>query len=216
MIMSHDIDAERRDRVCRLGSEAWERLQTEQDWSSYMAMGEAFLVGQQEAFEQSGTNDINNPKYKKAFGAWMVKYNLDRFDRSDRSKLYIVMKNRGLIEAWRSTLPLTTRLKLNHPTSVLRKWQASTQVSDDKSGEPKVSQVAQLKQYIKELQRQHELDEEKLAAADAGSLFDLKKTSADNIAAVIVDNVGVIISASKAKAIAAGILKRLENPKPAG
>jgi hypothetical protein len=155
-------------------------------------------------------------RYKKAFSAWLARYpKLERFDRSDRAKLFTVMENRGPIETWRATLTQTQRLRVSHPTAVLAKWKAATQVPD-KSGEPKTSQVMQLKLLVKELQRQHELDEEKLAAADAGSLFDLKKTKAEDIAAVIVDNIGVIISASKAKAIAAGILKLLEKPKPAG
>jgi hypothetical protein len=34
------------------------------------------------------------------------------------------MENLGQIEDWRKTLPLSERVKLNHPDSVLRKWKA--------------------------------------------------------------------------------------------
>jgi hypothetical protein len=183
----HDI--EERDRVCRLGSEAWKRLQTEQDWNSYMALGEAFIVGREEAYELSGIQNINDVRYKKAFGDWMVKYGLDRFDRSDRAKLFTVMEHRGSIEVWRSTLPLTQRLKLNHPTTVLRKWQKATQVPTAK--QPKESPVAKLKQENAELKRQHELDEERLAAAEhIDEAFSLTKDDAEHISNTLVKSVG--------------------------
>jgi hypothetical protein len=206
--MAYDHDEERRDRVCRHGAEEWRRVQEERDWTSYMAIGEAFLIGRQLAFDLSGTNSNNDPRYKKVFGQWLVKYGFDNFDRSDRAKLYTVMENRGAIETWRSTLGLTQRLKLNHPTTVLRKWQA-TQVP--KKGEPRTSTVTKLKQEVSELKRQHELDEERLAAADGGDLWDLKKTSAEDIAAAIFGNVGSLLSPAKARKIATELLRMLDD-----
>ena len=74
--MAYDGDEERRDRICRLGEEAFDRLQhaDKESWDSYMTMGEAFLCGRDEAFIKSGTNSINDPRYKKAFGAWLKRY----------------------------------------------------------------------------------------------------------------------------------------------
>jgi hypothetical protein len=43
-------------------------------------------------------------------------------DKGDRSRLFEVMDNLGLIEQWRGTLTLGEKLKLNHPNSVLRRW----------------------------------------------------------------------------------------------
>jgi len=206
--MSHEIDRDR-DRICRLGTEAWERLQQEQDWNSYMALGEAFLVGRQEAFDQSGSNNPNDPRYKRVFGPWLVKYGLEKFHPSDRAKLFIVMENRGLIEDWRKTLGLTQRLRLNHPTTVLRRWQSSTQVL--KKGEPKTSKVTDLKQEVKELKRQHELDEERLAAADSGDLFDWKKTSAEKMAEIIVGNIGSWLSPGKVRKLGTELLRLLDD-----
>jgi hypothetical protein len=205
------------DRICRLAEEACELLQDkdQETWDSYMAIGAAFLIGRQWAFDMSGTSDINNPKYKKAFSTWLNRYpKLAKFDSSDRAKLFVVMENRDAIESWRATLGLTARLKLNHPTSVLKRWQASTQVPK-KSDASKVSPVAKLRQEITELKRQHELDEERLAAADGGDLWDLKKTSAEDIAACIVGNVGSLLNATKARKIATEILRLLDDkPNP--
>jgi hypothetical protein len=212
--MAYGHDEERRDRVCRHGAEEWKRVKEERDWTSYMAIGEAFLIGRQWAFDLSGTNNNNDPRYKKAFSAWLVKYGFDDFDRSDRAKLYTVMENRGAIETWRSTLGLTQRLKLNHPSTVLRQWKAATQVP--KSGEPKTSPITKLKQKINELERQHELDEERIAAADGGDLFNWKTTSAEKIAATIIANVGVLLTPTKAKKIATEMLRLLDDkPKAA-
>jgi hypothetical protein len=115
------------DRVCRQGKEAWERLATDQSWTDWVAVGEALLIGRTQAMAEAETNAPTGKGYNVAFGKWLKKYELDAMDSGDRTRLFEVMDNRLEIEKWRATLDRTHRLKLNHPSTVLRRWKASTQ-----------------------------------------------------------------------------------------
>ena len=120
------------DRVCRQGKEAWERLATDQSWTDWVAVGEALLIGRTQAMAEAETNTPTGRGYNVAFGKWLKKYELGGMDSGDRTRLFEVMDNRLEIEKWRGTLDRTHRLKLNHPSTVLRKWKASTQPSKPK------------------------------------------------------------------------------------
>jgi hypothetical protein len=139
-------DEQNRDRICKLGTAAWKRLKKEQNWNDYMTLGESFVAGREWALNEVPSNDINDPRFKKAFSHWLTKYQVDDYDRSDRAKLFTVMQHRSEIEGWRATLTQTERLKLNHPTSVLRKWKAATEVRKPKLADKEKATVPELKQ----------------------------------------------------------------------
>jgi hypothetical protein len=201
-----------RDRVCRAATDAWKRLREGQTWGDWMQIGEAFLIGRQIAFEESATNSIDDPRYKRSFGAWMSKYGLDGLHRSDRAKLFTVMESRGAIEDWRrASLTERQRLALNHPTSVLRKWQAATDTSKTKKprrvvGIEKVNkdtgraqhEIEALQEQVKELEAARDTE-------DAG-LFGGTPTS---VAKTIVKNMN-----AKAAALVAEEILKLLTPKP--
>ena len=117
-----------RDRVSRLGSEAWKRLKKCKDYNDWVKVGEAILVGREWAMNQSQTNKPEGKAYNMAFGEWLQRYKLDDMDKGDRSRLFQVMDALPQIEEWRRTLTLTERLKLNHPNAVLRKFKAAFEV----------------------------------------------------------------------------------------
>lgn len=125
-----------RDRVCRQGTAAWQRLKREKSWVDWVKVGEALIVGRDWAMHQAGTNQPAGKGYNFAFGEWMQKYKLDDMDKGDRSRLFTVMDNLPQIEQWRHTLTLTERLRLNHPNAVLRKWQKFME-PEDKEEKPK-------------------------------------------------------------------------------
>ena len=58
---------------------------------------------------------------------WLKREHLGDIDQGDRSRLLELMDNLPAISEWRETLTQTERLRLNHPSSVLRKWQKATQ-----------------------------------------------------------------------------------------
>jgi hypothetical protein len=113
-----------RNRVCRQGTQAWQRLKREKSWGDWLKVGEALLVGREWAMNQVGTNQPKGKGYNTAFSEWLTKYKLDDMDKGDCSRLFEVMDNLPQIDEWRQTLTLTDQLKLNHPNSVLRRWKA--------------------------------------------------------------------------------------------
>jgi hypothetical protein len=131
------------DRVCRQGTEAWKRLKKEKSWGDWIKVGEALRVGREWAMNQAGIPAGTNRKpegkgYNMAFCEWLTKYKLDDMDKGDRSRLFSVMDNLGLIEGWRKNLPQTQRLKLNHPNAVWRKWKADHEPEKDGPAKPTI------------------------------------------------------------------------------
>ena len=114
-----------RDRVSRLGSEAWKRLKKCKDYNDWVKVGEAILVGREWAMNQSQTNKPEGKAYNMAFGEWLQRYKLDDMDKGDRSRLFHMMDALPQIENWRRTITLAERLKLNHPNAILRKFKAA-------------------------------------------------------------------------------------------
>ena len=121
-------DKDNNERVSRQGSEAWQRLSKDANWSDWLQVGEALQVGRELAMNKAETNKPEGKGYNTAFGEWLIKYKLDTLDKGARSRLFDVMAYLPEIEKWRQTLTLTERLKLNNPHSVLRRWKASTQI----------------------------------------------------------------------------------------
>ena len=109
-----------RDRVSRLGSEAWKRLKKCKDYNDWVKVGEAILVGREWAMNQSQTNKPEGKAYNMAFGEWLQRYKLDDMDKGDRSRLFHMMDALPQIENWRRTITLAERLKLNHPNAGVR------------------------------------------------------------------------------------------------
>jgi hypothetical protein len=60
-------------------------------------------------------------------GQLLQAYKLDGIDKGDRSRLMKMMDHRAEIEAWHRALPVSQRLKLNHPSTILRKWTKATE-----------------------------------------------------------------------------------------
>ncbi|MCL2429912.1 MAG: hypothetical protein FWD12_11825 [Alphaproteobacteria bacterium] len=118
------------ERIVKAGQAAWKRLKSEKSWNDWMAVGEALMVGREEAMDDAGIPlKSNRPPqgrvYNTAFGEWLRKNKLDDMDKGDRSRLFEVMENRGAVEEWRKTLSPAERVKLNHPSTVLRNWKAA-------------------------------------------------------------------------------------------
>ena len=118
-----------RDRVIRQGRQALKMLNSDQNFTWWLDVGDAILIGREEAMREAGTNQPEGGRYNRLFGEWLVREKLD-FDKGDRSRLLQVMDNRLAIEGWRMTLPLVERRNLNHPSTVLRKWKASTKIDE--------------------------------------------------------------------------------------
>ena len=117
-----------------LGREAWERLKKDHTWEDWMLAGEALIVGRSECLNAANTNSVDDKRYRDEFSRWRKANGFDDIDKAARSWLFKCMENRAEIEAWRASLPLCERLKVNHPQSVLRKWKAA--ISKEKTERP--------------------------------------------------------------------------------
>jgi hypothetical protein len=117
------------DRIGRAGQAAWKRLQKCKSWTDWMAVGEALVAGRAMAMQGAKTNRPEGKGYNQLFSQYLTHYGLAEIDKSARAKLLRVMEHRGEIEDYRNALPQNLRLELNHPVTVLRRWQAATKVS---------------------------------------------------------------------------------------
>ena len=121
---------EDREMHIKWGQEAWRRHIHKGDatWNDWMAIGNALLIGRQDAVAAAETN--HGSRYNSEFDSWLARYHFDDIDKGDRSRLIEVINNLSAIEAWRATLTRTARLRLSHPSSVLRKWKAASEVKE--------------------------------------------------------------------------------------
>jgi hypothetical protein len=210
---------DRIEQVARAMTAAWGRIKKARNraWGEWMTIGEGLMEGRRWAMQKAGTNKPEGKGYAAAYGEWLARYRVDDMDKSDRAKLLQLMEERPAVEAWRGSLGTEERLNLNNPTSVWRRWHATTRVTKPKSRAAALSagESSRARGLIEEYQeRIAELEQERDAARhDEGSLFDLKKDSPTSIATAVVGNV----SETKAKAIMAEMKKLLaKQTVPAG
>jgi hypothetical protein len=137
------------------GQQAWIRLRSDNTWVDWVDVGKAHVIGRQEAMRLAHVNEPSGHRYKDHFGAWLNRFGFHDLDDGDRSRLFKVIDNLAAIEAWRATLTTTQRLKLNHPSTVLRKWQASATVPTATDGERKPSLTEKLEQSVIALEEEN-------------------------------------------------------------
>lgn len=156
-----------RERISKQARAAWQRLKKERSWTDWLAVGEGLVMWRAEAMRDASVNAPVGKGYNMAFAERLANNKLDDMDKGDRSRLFQCMDNIALIEDWRRTLPLTARLKLNHPSTVWRAWKRAMEPEAAPTGEPKPTlrdSVANLSQDL-EAQRAHA--DELQAALDA-------------------------------------------------
>jgi hypothetical protein len=143
------------DRIGRAGQAAWKRLKTCKSWGDWMAVGEALVAGRTIAMTGAKTNRPEGRAYTELFSQYLKRYGLTEIDKSARSKIFFVMNHRGEIEDFRTALPMNQRLELNHPVTVLRKWQAATRIAKPKKA-PAPDESASQAAHIAELEAARE------------------------------------------------------------
>ena len=138
-------------------------------------------------------------------------------DKTTRNHLLWAADNRSSIEAWRASLAQNERDKMNHPTTLRRRYDAAHKVADKDPNAPKketnheatVRENEELWAKVKKLERQIE--------AGDGSLFDLRKDSIESIVDVIAGNLplGRFESLQRAMTKKLATLKAAEKTKTA-
>jgi hypothetical protein len=142
------------------GQQAWQRLQQHKSFDDWILVGHAHVIGRDAAMRAAKTYSPRGKRYSYAFGKWLETCGFDNIDGHDRADLFTVMGNLDKITLWRDTLTTTERLRLNHPSTVLRRWTAARRpASADKTKKP--SPWEKQKQSLAEVQEEnHKLKQE--------------------------------------------------------
>jgi hypothetical protein len=139
----------------RHGQEAWCRLRAGSTWSDWVAVGTAHIIGRTTAMRDGHINKPKGRSYNAAFSAWQKKFGFQGLDKGDRARLFNVMDHLKEIDDWLQKLPESERLRLNHPSSVWRRWKASM-VTPDPNAPPKASPFQKLSESIVTLQEEND------------------------------------------------------------
>jgi hypothetical protein len=131
----------------RHGQEAWGRLRTGSTWADWVAVGMAHVIGRTTAMRDGHINKPKGRSYNVAFSAWQKKFGFEGLDKGDRSRLFDVMDHLKEIDGWLHKLPESERLRLNHPSSLWRRWKAAT-ATPKPDTEPKPSAMQKLKDEL--------------------------------------------------------------------
>jgi hypothetical protein len=189
------------DEIVRRGKEALDRKR--RSFDDWLLIGEAHLVGRTQAMHVAQTNKPTGKRYEKVFAEWLLVNSFHVIDKCTRNNLFECLKHRTEIEKWRAILTEGERFPLNHPTSVLRKWKASTVVPDP-NAPPKISAFAKLKVAHVEVQEKLYRAEREIARG-GGDLWSVNDRPKD-IADIMIQKLGK----TKAEKAAREIIKAIK------
>ena len=175
------------------------------DW---LAIAEALQVGRAEIMSAVHTNQPTGKRYETAMAQWLFARGFHLIDKCTRNHLFECHKHRVDIAKWLATMPEGERFKLNHPTTVLRRWKAATVVPV--ITKPKtLSPMAKLKEINVELQEKLHRAEREIERG-GGDLWSSNDAPGD-IAAVMINK----LSTGKAEKVARAILAAVKVKKAA-
>ena len=114
--------------IVREGKAAWGRLkQGGGTWEDWKAVGYALLEGRTIAVRYARPRRVGGPGYGPAFNSWLFDNRLN-LPPTDRAMLFKVMEILPALEEWRETLPPIRRLRMNHPSTVLKNYKKAIEV----------------------------------------------------------------------------------------
>jgi hypothetical protein len=172
---SRAVLADRETRIQR-GEEAIGRLTSDMTWVDWLAVCEGLEVGRGEAMTEAQTNQPKGSAYNKAFGGWLDRHPAYRkIDQADRKRCFDVLDNRADIEDWRAkALTPNQRMRLNHPSTVFRRWKAKTQPKTPKRQPSSLLSPAlqeRDRKIVQQAARIKEIEEERDSAREANGDF---------------------------------------------
>jgi hypothetical protein len=185
----------------RQGQEAWQRLRSHSTWEDWKKVGAALVIGRAEAMRDGHVNKPRGRSYNAAINAFLKKFGFDGLDGGDRTRLFDVMDHLNEIEACLGKLKPKERLRLNHPSSVWRKWKAANRKPDSESKQSPYKKLQAAHMVVIE-----ERDHYKRAVDDGGGDLWKKTDRPKDISKVMIAQLGK----TKAEKVAREILKALE------
>lgn len=168
------------------GEAAMKWLHRGESVERWREVGDAVNGLQTAAMELAMTNKAAGRNYNKAWSdlAEHVPHLRD-LNSATRAHASWMATNWETVQRWLFTLAANQRMQLNHPTTIRRKYDAAHRVPEEKDAG--LSPVAQARQTI--MEQQEEIDRLRRMAGE-GSLFDLKRDTAEQIGRVILNTIG--------------------------
>jgi Sigma-70, region 4 len=112
-------------RVIEDAAAALERERGRLSWESWMRTGEALTIIRNAALKITDMKIPLGRKYSGVFGTSLRRFGI-KIDPGVIARLFEVMRNRGAIEDWRTSLSSAERGRINHPQKVLAAWKKAT------------------------------------------------------------------------------------------
>ena len=170
----HELETKREARKEALAAEASGRIRRMRraSWADWCLIADGFAVGRVEAMRRAKTNQPLGGAYGRAFAQWMAERPWARnINKATRNHLLWVAAHRSEIEAWRETLTQRDRGRMNHPTSLRRRWDASHKPTGVRE-----ALVRELRAQIPRLEQRAEIARlrDMIEHCD-GSLFNLRR-----------------------------------------
>jgi hypothetical protein len=205
-IESIDQELNTHDRgIVETADRVWQRIAGAdghfEDWNM---VRDALMVGRQYTMRALHIQEPRGKAYNELFGRWRNRHFPKMHPVTCSNLLFLASPEiRLVVDDLRRAMSDTERMQVTHPDTMAKRARRFLKDRDrEATSKPRVSPIERLKAENLELKR-------RLGHQTEGSLFDLRRDTVDDIAAVMVGN-----SPSKAERIARAILKKVT--KPAG
>jgi hypothetical protein len=208
------LDNER--EAATLGEAAVRQLKKHESIDRWHDAGKALVTLQTAAMRLAHTNQPQGPRYRAKWQELSDHVpHLRDLDKGSRSDACWLANEWEAVNAWLQTLVYPERWRLNHPTSIHRRWKATHAAPGGE--EAGTSPAAGYKQRAAELEAENaELRQQLKRAQDDGSLFNLERDTGEQIGRVIGNSVGETKAAAIAKAIQAAVKAKRTRRSHAG
>jgi hypothetical protein len=197
------------------GALAIRRIREHEDYHHWTQVGRALLRLQEEALHLSGSNSPHGRGYtaiRAELGSRVP--DLEELDKTSKAHATWLAKNFAAVEQWRSTLAANQRDRLNHPSVIKRRFEATH--GEMKAASPTAEKPVSLVERVKaeNVRLQEELDAadakiRRLERAEGDMLLISRKDPPEQILAVLESEVP-----TKTGRIAAILLNRQKGTAP--
>jgi len=187
----------------------WKQLGAGQHLDDWLAFGPGLMIRRQLAMKLAHSNKPEGRRYSEAFNLLMRQDGLDSIPKGAISAILWLHdpERRKVLDEIRAEMTDGERARLNSPITARQRVETAIKAAKTETPPPpKASLRTQLADKDRKIDMLTARLQEAEAAADAGSLFDLKSDTADDIASAIVANV----SSSKASSIAKAIKEKMK------
>jgi hypothetical protein len=119
----HEVYETARKAVERIGAH------TRLTLAIWLEIGIGMAEARKDAMKRAKTNKPEGARYNKKMGEILKREGLhtDKVDTKTRGELLKIIDNRAAIESWLEGLDPARRLRLNHPSAILRNWESSSE-----------------------------------------------------------------------------------------